>query len=36
MEINSGAKKASVKEVMDLLCELSQQLLNWRWEGVDG
>jgi uncharacterized membrane protein YjjP (DUF1212 family) len=36
MEINSGAKKASVKEVMDFLCELSQQLLNWSWEGVAG
>jgi len=36
MEINTDTKKANVKEVMELLCELSQQLLDWSWEGVAG
>jgi uncharacterized membrane protein YjjP (DUF1212 family) len=31
---NTGTYDA--KEVLQLLCELSQQLLNWSWEGVAG
>jgi uncharacterized membrane protein YjjP (DUF1212 family)/uncharacterized membrane protein YjjB (DUF3815 family) len=27
---------ANEKEVLDLLCQLSQQLLDWSWEGVAG
>lgn len=29
-------EKSEVSEVMDLLCELSQQLLDWSWEGIAG
>jgi uncharacterized membrane protein YjjP (DUF1212 family) len=29
-------KNYDVKEVLPLLCELSQQLLDWSWEGVAG
>ena len=28
--------KADAQEVMDFLCELSKQLLEWSWEGVTG
>lgn len=28
--------KVEANEVLDLLCELSQLLLKWSWEGVVG
>jgi uncharacterized membrane protein YjjP (DUF1212 family)/uncharacterized membrane protein YjjB (DUF3815 family) len=36
MANNNDVKKANVKDVMDFICELSQQLLDWSWEGVAG
>jgi uncharacterized membrane protein YjjP (DUF1212 family) len=29
-------EKSDAKEVLDFLCQLSQQLLDWSWEGVAG